>query len=433
MSRASLKGTAYFWQATPTGPQAAKGDVMRMAFKQPSQVFLDKNTSNGNCTGCHSVAAKGDTLAAGITASSWGGGFSKTSGQTIWEVSPPSTNPIQTGFRAVSADGAVVASLTANVSGYFGTPLYFLDAKTGNQISGAPSYGLTSTPSFSSSGKLMAFSVRQHDDASTYSGVEYHDEFCGPCDIAIADYNSSTHSTANPRTLVSGQGNQCNVFPSATPDDARVAFARGKMSTNRWNHNIPCENAQGPNGSSLWIVDASGKNVIELANASAKGTPDELYSYRPMFSPVVQGGYFWLMFTSLRTYGNRLTETADNDYVHCTDDAFTDCRHQQVWVAAIDVTTGTTDPSHPAFWLPGQNTDTQNFDAQWALDACTGDGNSCESGFECCSGRCGVDGGKRVCSPPGSCGGDGDTCTSSADCCSGNPCVGGVCTVIPIN
>jgi len=215
------------------------------------------------------------------------------------------------------------------------------------------------------------------------------------------------------------------------PDDSSVVFERGLSSQNRWHSGIPCQATNGPNTSSLWIVDAAGKNQIELANASASGDPvNKLHSYRPIFSPVVQGGYFWLMFTGLRTYGNRLTATGDFDTIHCQNDNFSDCRHQQIWVAAVDVTTGNVDPSHPAFWLPGQDTAKENFDAQWSLDACKANGETCEAGFECCDGTCQEVNGKKVCNPPSSgCRGDGDVCTSSAECCTGAACIGGVCTV----
>ncbi len=425
-SRASLKGTAYFWQLTPSN---GTGDVVRMPFKQAPSVFLDKNSTNGHCTGCHSVAAKADVIAAGEEVYVYGGAFTKSGGSSLW-----ADNSMQTGYRATSPDGTVIASLNAYGPGqYFGSALFFLDAATGKQITGAPSQGLTNTPAFSSSGKLFAYSVRQASDYATYGGKHYHDEFCGPCDIAISDYDSPTHATTNPRTLVTGSGTQCNVFPTVMPDDTHVVFERGLSSENRWHSGVACEANNGPNASSLWMVDSTGKNVLELASASASSDPaNKLHSYRPIFSPVVQGGYFWLMFTGLRTYGNRLAETGDFDTIHCQNDGFSDCRHQQIWVAAVDVNTGTVDPSHPAFWLPGQDTAKQNFDAQWSLDACKAKGDSCEAGFECCDGTCADVGGKKVCGAPTGCRGDGDVCATSSDCCTGATCVGGVCS-IPIN
>ena len=78
--------------------------------------------------------------------------------------------------------------------------------------------------------------------------------------------------------------------------------------------------------------------------------------------------------------------------------------HFGLWIAAVDKTKGTVDPSHPAFYVDGQ-TDKPNMRGFWALSACTatpaaGDTTSgaCTAGFECCSGFC-VDG---RCADPGS-------------------------------
>jgi hypothetical protein len=115
----------------------------------------------------------------------------------------------------------------------FGGPLQFFDGTNGNSISGAPSYGLTATPSFSSSGKYFAYSVRKSTDPSQYN-KQTHEQFSGPCDIALSDYDEKTHTASNPKTIVAAQGSDCLVFPSLSPDDALIVFQRGLFSNNRW-------------------------------------------------------------------------------------------------------------------------------------------------------------------------------------------------------
>jgi hypothetical protein len=260
-------------------------------------------------------------------------------------------------------------------------------------------------------------------------GQEYHDQFQGPSDIALSDYDMKSKQTTNPKTIIAAKGSECLVFPSLSPDDSFIAFQKGLYSQNRWHSGIPVE--KGPNTASLWIAKRDGSGVVEMSSASASTSSiDKLHSYHPMFSPVVQGGYFWVMFTSLRTYGNRLTVTDDLDAPHCESTSFSDCRHQQVWVAAVDVN-GNVDPSHPAFWLPGQDTNAQNFDAQWSLDACKANGATCEAGFECCGGTCRSDNGVKTCGMRSMCGQNGDTCMVDTDCCNGVKCIGGVCDFIP--
>lgn len=74
-------------------------------------------------------------------------------------------------------------------------------------------------------------------------------------------------------------------------------------------------------------------------------------NYGPSISPATSGGYAWMFFDSMRHYGNQGTL-------------------RQIWGSAIDFTPDgsyATDPSHPAFVLPGQLTGTGNFRAVAAL------------------------------------------------------------------
>ena len=61
------------------------------------------------------------------------------------------------------------------------------------------------------------------------------------------------------------------------------------------------------------------------------------------------------MFTARRTYGNRSLGTKDEV--------------KQLWMMAIDENpTPGIDPSHPAFWMPGQDVLTLNMRGFWALE-----------------------------------------------------------------
>jgi hypothetical protein len=106
---------------------------------------------------------------------------------------------------------------------------------------------------------------------------------------------------------------------------------------------------------------------------------------------------------------------------------------KQLWVAAVDAHPQPgVDPSHPAFWLPGQDLTTVNMSGYWALEACHATSGSCTQGFECCSGYCDTSGEVGTCSPGptgNGCSQIGDACTSSSNCCSTSAeCLGGYCT-----
>ena len=91
-------------------------------------------------------------------------------------------------------------------------------------------------------------------------------------------------------------------------------------------------------------------------------------------SPVAAGGYFWVFFTSRRTYGNVLVTPEE------------DPKNKKIWVAALDVDSGAADSSHPAFYLPGQELTSGNIRAFATLSPCHADGDSCSTGIDCCSG-----------------------------------------------
>src|SRR5262249_17510363 len=89
------------------------------------------------------------------------------------------------------------------------------------------------------------------------------------------------------------------------------------------------------------------------------------------------------------------------------------------------------DPSHPPFYLRGQEGCGKSENAYYALDPCKQLGEDCLSGIDCCNGQCVKDSsGKYVCGTPttGMCSEDGNACKTSADCCnSTSTCVDGFC------
>jgi hypothetical protein len=161
-----------------------------------------------------------------------------------------------------------------------------------------------------------------------------------------------------------------------------------------------------------------GSNVVRLDHANGGPMTDD--TFQPNFSPFETEEYFWLSFLTKRAYGNDSVGTRGEE-------------RQQIWVSAIakDPQPGQ-DPSRPAYWLPGQSTDSNNISAFWAPRACRDNGKSCTVGSECCSGECVEDAdGQLTCSPPETmCRKLGETCSSDADCCEASyavECVGRVC------
>jgi hypothetical protein len=153
-----------------------------------------------------------------------------------------------------------------------------------------------------------------------------------------------------------------------------------------------------------------------------RGDAEYRWEYVPTVMPVALGGYFWVFWTSRRTYGNIIT----TDPMAPLGGNSIDPDQKRIWAAAIDISTpgeefsGTfTDPSHPGFYLPGQG-ESGNIRAFAVLEPCQPVDGPCETGLDCCTGFCNVDPntGQGVCVPePARCAQEGEACQSNDDCC----------------
>ncbi len=122
------------------------------------------------------------------------------------------------------------------------------------------------------------------------------------------------------------------------------------------------------------MINIATQEHLELATLNVgNAVIDRQRNYEPFALQVTAGGYFWVVFTSIREYGNTY-QGADVQ--------------KQLWVAAISTNPGPgVDPSHPPFYLPNQSS-TRNERGFWALDPCLADGASCTTGDQCCNGFC---------------------------------------------
>jgi hypothetical protein len=179
--------------------------------------------------------------------------------------------------------------------------------------------------------------------------------------------------------------------------------------------------------SDLYILDLASDRSTILAQAMGfstvtdavsnttylpYGTADLHHNFYPTVSPVAAGGYFWIFFDSYRNYGNQGLQ-------------------RQLWGTAIDVSstgTYTNDPSHPAFYVTGQELGTGNHRAFAALDPCESEGASCTVGVECCGGFCT----NGTCGmPTPRCSGAEESCSAAQECCDSTlSCVAGFCSLV---
>jgi WD40-like Beta Propeller Repeat len=397
----SMRGSVYYWSVT-------WGRVVRIkpGASEPED-FLGAAGVTDGCTTCHTVSADGSTLVMGQGESagdSQASTFDLVGNQLVLSGQGRAwANP------AVSPDGKYLVRNHGELPGYPGpgTGDGVFDTHTGAKV--ATPTGLEGQylgmPAFSPDGSLLAYTTLP-----------------SPGTLGVYDYDGSGPTLSNARSLVSPGGDpatQYIAWPTLTPDANSVVYVRSDR-LQQYGDRYP---------SNLYLASTDTGEEVRLANLNGDTYPfvagdlDRNCSYEPTSAPIAAGGYFWVVFTSRRTYGNIVTYGADPDAI------------QQLWVAAIDMNPQPgQDPSHPAFWLPGQEPTTKNMRGFWALDPCKSLGTSCGAASECCSQICeSTDGGKACGEPSESqCSPSGGICETAEDCCgTGNQCINKHCAEPP--
>lgn len=348
-----------------------------------------------------------------------------------------------------------------------------------NGSNGIPS-GLGATmPTFSNGGDHVAFNF--YFGSFKIGGKTYtaDKKSLAQLDFAKATPLSSSQFS-NFKTIVT-PGTTTNVptgtavwpsyFPTNVANPNRIVFeletrtnSRDFGGTRGDSDSTASTSKNGAQGQLYW-VDVSGSTpsaarlsrlnglngtTSYLATGSNAHDDDTVLNFEPTVNPQAVGGYVWVVFTSRRLYGNIATLNpyhSDPRYY----DLVNNVNPKKLWVAALDPTAASgTDPSKPAFYLPGQELASGNMRAYWVLDACKNPGTTsaslCSSDLECCGGTaspqtaaCIID---DVASPsirhcqamtPYACVDAGAACLTDANCC-GVPeylCIAQKCTAIP--
>ncbi|AKU99289.1 hypothetical protein AKJ09_05953 [Labilithrix luteola] len=482
-----LKGTVYYNSydshfTTATSGGAPIGAVIAIKPRDPNP-SLAIESQRGQCHVCHSVSADGSTLWAqdGFEDKNPPSNYARGASYSLTDTTKPRT--VYDGISDPTQDRKFVWSAPypdgsfALASSRFAREAYTAgDSKLFKRSDGkeipAPTFSnavqSAVTPAFAPDGRKVVFNFWEGNaSAGVAPGagrtLAVFDFTCG------APAGSTTCAANGPyafsglreiyRAPVPADPNGVQAYPawpSFLPDGKAVIFH------NTVNHPL-CGNwgaKPDPDGTytplrdktnncqistwysaqgELWIAkDAASQAAVRLDNANGIGGPkntlhpdDSRLSYQPTVNPVASGGYYWVVFTSRRMYGNLLTGEpwgAKGDGGG---------KQKKLWVAAIDANAGTVvgDPSHPGFYLPGQELEAGNARGFWAVDPCKQNGSSCESGDECCNGFCrdSGNGSGLVCQdkPPGAtCVQEFEKCSVDADCCDPKQkCIAGKCAL----
>jgi hypothetical protein len=454
VANASLKGTVYYNSygtrlaknlTGALGPDTNFGGATLAIRGGSSDPVLVAGGNGGKdkCRVCHTVSADGSQL---IT--QWGNAgdgttsaYALASGNTETSMTPTDG---RYSWGALYRDGSFIFSNSAPLTAGSSLPSTLYDVPSGaaRASTGIPSGLRAGTPAFSPDGKHVAFNWYAGTVAAAAGDKKT---------LAMMDFDNTTttfsgfKSVLAPVAVAPGPVGVAALFPSFFPTSTAIAFELETVANGRGFAETRASSDGADVGArgELWWVDTATKTAARLDKLNGVGLPqgpnahdaDATLNYEPTINPVASGGYAWVVFTSRRLYGNVATINpfwSDPRY----HDISATPTPKKLWVAAIDLNAPPgTDPSHPAFYLPGQELLAGNSRGYWVVDPCKASGTSCETGDECCGGFCraGADGGGLSCTAlQPTCALEFEKCNVSADCCgagTGVQCINQRCTV----
>ncbi|HEX3593598.1 MAG TPA: hypothetical protein VHU80_00815 [Polyangiaceae bacterium] len=402
---------------------------IQVGAESPKLVAGTSSSDRSGCRVCHSVSAYGDRMVV-----QHGEQYLTTSTYDLKNGNAETLYTSHIGWGGIYPDGKLGLSNTVDVAsgpGEEDSTISLVDMATGmpTTFSGLNDIATSiALPSFSPDGKHAAFGF--------WAGAGTSD--IHPSDgkeLVVMDFDVGTRTFSNARKLWEAGGDQGRVaFNSFFPSSDTVVFQR------RWDGNGDNLASRDGAHSELWWVDLKTGTAATLDRANGIGpdgkryvptgandhADDEHLNYEPSISPVASGGYAWMVFMSRRLYGNVATSAPWNSDPRQFDTRV-DYTTKKIWMVALDLNpTPGKDPSHPAFYIPGQELEGSNSRPFFSLTPCVTDRGTCMTGIDCCTGFC-RDG---LCVPPPahSCSQTDEKCEMDSDCCAGSgSCIGGFC------
>ncbi|WP_394837895.1 hypothetical protein LVJ94_13370 [Pendulispora rubella] len=444
----ALKGTVYYnsyntkLADAPTNGNSAGVIAIRPGQNQPVLAFPE---NKNKCFVCHTVSDDGSTLFAqyGVEGNDSTGrlnyangrSYDLRNGQRIADYPGDQASNVANNrkflWSGVYKDGSFALQSSRHTQEFYDGDTHVFRRDNGQPVAASGIDGVITeavTPAFSPDGKKVAFNQwTGGPGAGNGYSLSMMDFACGaggggtgPSCGSLAFSGLTTLYTSPVREDRKGFLGWPAWLPDSTglvfhnvikrPDGSDSPLATWKnaeaqisfVGTNKVFNALRNLNGANPNGSERYLpTNDLHKN-------------DERLNYEPTVNPIPSGGYYWVVFTSRRMYGN---VAPGNPYEVGNGSAPVP---KKLWVAAIDINrTDGKDPSHPAFYLPAQELNAGNLRGYWVVDPCKKNGNSCATGDECCNGFCRQnDQGALVCTDkPQGCAQEYENCEKDSDCC----------------
>ena len=409
IAQGEARGTIYY-ETYDSQILGGLGSVGIMKIQPGATAPTPVKSGCGNV--CHTASSDGSTLVANTVL---GFGSASYDLQTNASVIFAPASEIFT-YGGLYPDGTIEMSAT-NFRTWFGAPSRLYNTKTGASI---PATGWDNTinnagtPAFSPDGKQIVFNREDSDNGAGHT-------------LSVMSFTLASHSFSNLVNLTTDPAHTL-AWPAWTPDETTVVYHAGSNSA--FETDDTSDAGVGTTGD-IYAVDVGSHTTTRLSALDGYTTGGTTYlpakdpdlSFAPTVLPEAVGGYFWVVFTSHRSYGNT-SPSKDNSGVN-----------GKLWVSAVNIGgTPGQDSSHPAFFLQGQELTSDNLRGFWVLDPCQASGSACTGGDQCCGGYCRAASGQYVCvSEPGQCSEQLDKCTTSSDCCTSADapltCINGRCAV----
>ncbi|HEY5952116.1 MAG TPA: hypothetical protein VIV40_41750 [Kofleriaceae bacterium] len=355
------KTAIYYWASS-------KGNVMEQAFGATTQSVV-----KGGCTSCHTVNRSGTRIGysrcVGNDCGVLYAGFLKydNASKTWVETVNADNLQIHGSYTTFAPNGAGpfhdqnTAAIVSMVNG----TLQLFDPDTAQVIPSNLNAVSTMGPTAGRSALMADWSPDGNNVvfASTPNANQWID--LSGSSIALMSYAFSggqhvfgtpTFPFANPITLMNG--NYTNFFfPSFSPDNKLIVMNAARST---WRSN-PARAA----GQRLMLADATGAWILDMTEMN--GGFVDLDTTWAHWAPTVGDDYYWVVFSSERDYGHRIT--AANTDPACVANGVSQCK--QIWIGAVSKNklSGTVDPSNPPMWLPGQDMKADNISPYWSVPA----------------------------------------------------------------
>lgn len=311
VNRLDARGSVLYWAASVAG-------VMRIPFgTTQADPFWTRDDVGGECIGCHTVNNPTDRMV--MTHNGINGTFSVVDVSDPLapvQVVPPNGEQRVT-FKTISPDGQYMI-------GTSDTSVVLYDLATGLPVKDLGLVGRYTQPDWSPDGEQVVF-VKILGNFRSEFDFELSD-------LVVFDWDGAALS--NERVLISSEDGYTYYYPAWSPDGEWLAYNRTIGS----GYASPT--------AELMLASRDGLRVVRLDTANGEDNNQNSY---PRWGPLPDDEVLWLAFSSKRSY------------------PIDGLGQPQIWVSAIDPSKAEAgaDPSSAPFWLPGQDTGSDNHLPFW--------------------------------------------------------------------